>query len=669
MKPGKGASSSGNGASTGRVFSYVRVSSRAQDREGADGLQRQEQMARDWCRAHGRELDPLDLGLVDAGVSAFHGKNLAAGGPLDRFLAMARSGQLGDAPTLLVEDLDRFSRAAAIDVIPTLVVDVAQAGVTLISLRDGITVSRDTLQNDQSTWYRLIGAVQAAHAYSQRLSERIRSARAAEREAIRRGEPKRTGRLPFWITWDPASQTFGLDAEWSAVVRRMFDLCIDGNQGGTRIAGQLNADGIRTKAGCAWSVRSVINVLTDRACIGYYQPHRRTYVETTDALGRTTRKRVDEPLGEPIQRYPAVVDAGRFALAQERIAARVHCGGPRSLFRCPLQGLANCARCGAPLTMTHSRRGNRSYSYLRCQNAIGGHASCDLPPIRHLDALAAVLTGLGEASWSAVLPGDGATSELEQARQRLAELQAGLDELQARHRTLTAKVTEAALADGALSLLKTLQDAADDAAADIAERQATIQRHQAQLVELEQRPSADSTTAELLDHIAGVLVHFGQGKDDAAVRLDLNDRLTRAGLTVLLDGEAQKVGYRLRGSEPAWVSYDPDTAVVRMATGTIDDDLFPSVIAEHRAVAAQVIPLVERAHRERREAAAARGLDPERTTLNWAGEAISDERAAAGLAWLKSKMATVASYDLAAEAQAVRDHVSRQKAMRLNPED
>ena len=61
------------------------------------------------------------------------------------------------------------------------------------------------------------------------------------------------------------------------------------------------------------------------------------------------------------------------------------------------------------------------------------------------------------------------------------------------------------------------------------------------------------------------------------------------------------------------------------------------------------------------------GIDPAR--VNAAGQEISDDRAAAGLAWLKSKMARAASYDLAAEAQAVRDHVSRQKAQRLNPED
>ena len=667
MKPGKGVTA-GSDAGSGRVFSYLRVSSRAQDREGADGLQRQEQMARDWCRVHGRQLDPLDLGLVDAGVSAFRGKNLAAGGPLGQFLAMASSGQLGADPVLLIEDLDRFSRAAAIDVIPTVVRDVAAAGVTLISLRDGLTVSRATLQDDPSTWYRLIGAVQAAHDYSRRLSDRIRSARAAERDAIRRGEPKRTGRLPFWITWDQAAGAFTLDPEWSAVVQRMFDLCIDGNWGGTRIAAQLNGEGIRTKSGATWSVRSVINVLQERACLGEYQPHRRTFVEIPDALGRTTRRRVDEPLGDPIQRYPAVVDAGRWALAQERIDGRAQKGGPRSLFRCPLQGLVNCARCGALLTMTHSRRGNRSYSYLRCQNAIGGHASCDLPPIRHLDGLAAVLTGLGEASWSALLPGGGGEGGvLDQGRRQLIELQSGLEQLQARHRTLTAKVAEAAVADGALSLLKTLQDAADDAAADIAERQATIQRHQGRLAELEQQPSPDDTIQGLLEHVAGVLVHFGRGADDAAVRLDLNDRLTRAGLTVLLDGEAQKVGYRIRGSAPAWVSYDADAAVVRMATGTIDATRFPSVMAEHRAIAADVLPLVERAVQQRREAATAAGLDPGR--VNAAGQEISDDRAAAGLAWLKSKMARATSYDLAAEAQAVRDHVSRQKAQRLNPED
>jgi DNA invertase Pin-like site-specific DNA recombinase len=651
-------------AQPGRVFSYCRVSTRAQDREGADGLQRQEQMAREWCQAHGRELDPLDL--TDVGLSAFRGRNLAAGA-LGRFLDMARRGELGPAPWLLIEDLDRFSRSGPLDVIQALITDVAQVGVTLVVLRDGLTVSRTTLQDDPATWYRLIAAVQAAHDYSRRLSERVRSARRAEQDAIRRGEPKRTGRLPFWIRWNPDAPggdgtvgAFELDPEWAPVVVDMFDRCIDGDQGGARIAAALNDDGIRTRQGARWSVRSVINVLQSPACIGLYQPCRRTYVETTEH-GRTTRRRVDVPVGEPIARYPAVVEPGRFALAQERIKRRTQKGGPRTLFRCPFQGLLRCGRCGAMLTVTSSRRATRSYDYLRCQGAIQGRRDCDAPPLRHLDVVAAVLTGLGEVSWAGFFPGDG-SGELEQARTQLMELRQGLEAMQARHRTLVERVTEAAVDGAAMSLLKTLQDAADLAQQEIDDRLASVRRAEGHLSELERRPGPDDLTQELRERVAGVMVHFGRGDDTAQERMELNDLFTRAGITVVVDQDVPRVGYRLHGVGPEWVPIDWDSAVVRLATGTIDPARFPSVVAEHRAAAADALAAVEQARAQRVAAALAAGKDPQRTTLS--GRELNDDQAAAGLEWLRSRMAVIGSYDLAGEAQAVRERVSRRKATR-----
>ena len=224
-----------------------------------------------------------------------------------------------------------------------------------------------------------------------------------------------------------------------------------------------------------------------------------------------------------------------------------------------------------------------------------------------------------------------------------------------------------AVAGGALSLLKTLQDAADQVQQEMRERDATIRRQAARLEELQRQPGPDAVSAQLLEHVAGVMVAFGRGDDTAQIRMELNDLLIRAGLVLTLDQDRQRIGYTLNGRGPEWVSYDQDAALVKMATGTIDPALFPSVMAEHRAVAADLLPLVEQAAQGRRAAVLAAGNDPAR--VNMAGQELTDYQAATGLAWLRSKMATVGSYDLAAEAQAVRDHVSRVKATRTAPED
>ena len=66
-----------------------------------------------------------------------------------------------------------------------------------------------------------------------------------------------------------------------------------------------------------------------------------------------------------------------------------------------------------------------------------------------------------------LLPDEVADAEAAKAQKAVAKARTKLEEAEAGHRQLKAKVAEAALADGAISLLQILSDAADDAAEDI----------------------------------------------------------------------------------------------------------------------------------------------------------------------------------------------------------
>src|SRR5579862_4336017 len=89
------------------AFSYIRFSSKKQEK--GDSVRRQDEWALSFCRQHGHTLDD-SLNLRDLGVSGFHGANVETG-RLGAFLDAVKSGRVRPGSILIVESLDRLSRA------------------------------------------------------------------------------------------------------------------------------------------------------------------------------------------------------------------------------------------------------------------------------------------------------------------------------------------------------------------------------------------------------------------------------------------------------------------------------------------------------------------------------------------------------------------------------
>lgn len=550
----------------GRVFSYCRCSTTIQDREGADSFSRQELQAREWCERNGAELDPMDLS--DVGVSAFRGKNLAGGGVLDRFLALARSGQLGNGPTLLVEDMDRFSRASPITVFPKLLQDVVDAGVTLVVLRDGLTINRSTLENDIGTWYRLLGGITAAHDFSKKLSDRVSSAKKKERLEIADGVKRRKGVTPYWIRWCETDQDFVLIDKEVDLIRRVFDLSIDRGYGCARIARSLREEGTKTTTGKGYTTGTIHKLVTNIAVTGLYQPHVMKDVVVEEVGERVVRRRA-VPDGDPVLRYPAVIDAERFALAQEKLKGRQKSGGARTRFRSPLQGRIRCLHSGDLMAYTPAIRGGILYEYLRPGHAAKGtfaeKGSGGM--VNYQSILAAVLTGLSQTTWEGFLSDSDSEDELQRELARLRELEDGLTGMKAQHQNLLAKVGEAAADGAALSLLKTLQDSVDLKGEDIEEREVVISRTTARIAELRHHPMADAWP-QLREQITELMKVFGRGHDTEVERARLNGLLVSHGIEITVDTKANRIGFTVNG-RCQWQSYDPDAAVIQLWSGLI----------------------------------------------------------------------------------------------------
>jgi len=90
-----------------RVYSYLRFSDIRQ--KAGTSVERQEEYAAKYARENGMELD-TQLTLRDEGLSAYHQKHVKKGA-LGVFLKAIEDGRVPPGSVLIVESLDRLSRA------------------------------------------------------------------------------------------------------------------------------------------------------------------------------------------------------------------------------------------------------------------------------------------------------------------------------------------------------------------------------------------------------------------------------------------------------------------------------------------------------------------------------------------------------------------------------
>lgn len=429
------------------AYSYARVSSDSQT--GGDGLDRQAAAFLPFCERHG--LQPVPDRLLDAGVSAFRGKN-RRNGALGRFLRHARDGRVPEGAVLVLEDLDRFSREAASHA-ERLLLDLFDAGLALGVVRDDVVVDRAAYDSDLSIRLQFLVRRDAAHDYSAKLSGRLASAWSAEVERSMTGRKIRK-LCPFWCDWDDAAGDFLLN-EHVEVVRRMVRMSCEGI-GAPRIAQELNAEGLVTassragKGGKPWTRGYVSKVLLDRKLIG-----------------ESMVKRQGQPDLILPGYLPAAVTVAEFE--QSLAAMRSRHGnfgrvGRGDKVRNILQGMTFC-RCGAALSfiLRPASRGD-SRAFLRCTRYADG--LCTMRPRYVPYDEDALLLGLASERWRDYFnrPADNrkrrdlerklreaerlqaeATGKAERSRQNLADLLGhGLDAGTARELAAAAATIDAA---------------------------------------------------------------------------------------------------------------------------------------------------------------------------------------------------------------------------------
>ena len=293
-----------------RAFSYLRFSSKPQAKGDSKRRQlsligersrgEQESTAEKWCRENGVTLD-TSVTYHDYGRSAKDETNLRVG-ELGAFLRAIKSGHVKRGDYLLVERIDRLSRAG-IKKGGRLIEEILSAGVTVVTMADR-QVYRPDRENDLIQSLMVMIHLHMAWQYSKNLGDRVHGAwenkqRNADKEIL-------TDQCPSWLVRK--------GDKWKQIpkevrtLKRVFKLAE--TKGAMAIRTQLIKEEL-----VPWSTAKIAKALRSRAPLGEYQP-RSTRDESGERLPGNKRRDVGDP---SLNYYPKLVTEA----AWERVNARL----------------------------------------------------------------------------------------------------------------------------------------------------------------------------------------------------------------------------------------------------------------------------------------------------------------------------------------------------------
>lgn len=333
------------------AFSYIRFSSEKQSQ--GDSLRRQIKYAEEYAAKHNLTLDTHSY--RDLGLSAFKGRN-AVEGRLGAFLEAVDEGLIPKGSYLLVESLDRISRAE-VDEALELFLKIIKRGIILVTLQDGQVFSKERIKEDRGISLIIsITVMIRAHEESATKQDRVRKSWAAKRAGAETGV-KMTAVAPSWLTLSEDRKKWIVDRAKAKVVQRIFDMSLAG-VGTPTIARKFNEEGVPTMQRAAFWTFGVINAI----------------LKNESVTGTFTPKKAD---AEPIKDYyPRIISDEQFFQVREHLQKRRWVAGHNSRSVLNLfAGICFCASCNNAMRVK-SAVSSSGKTYLQCGLAYAGD-DCD----------------------------------------------------------------------------------------------------------------------------------------------------------------------------------------------------------------------------------------------------------------------------------------------------
>lgn len=584
------------------AIAYSRYSSAGQ--VGGTSIQRQTANPEAYCKARGWRLWEGPA-YSDPGVSAFAGDHLQAG-DLGRFLADHRAGRFGGEPVaLLLEDVDRFSRAFPLAVLPVLVDDVLNSGITLSLLSYDRDYSRESIRANPLELQELLMRLAAAHEFSERLSRRITFAHQQRRQAIRAGHPTAPGLAPSWLELGPDGWAF---TPYATVVRRVLTLTAE--HGAAAVARMMNAEGVpspgevvqeRRQANprrrqtaeprrIRWTASTVQQLVSSPQIRGA-RPIRtpghwarlRAWKEKTAQLARQGVARSDWP-ARPQQTwdqpqeayYPALLTPAEHADLLAAVARRAPPEAGRTDRQRWIGAAMTWCTCGERMGATGTTRlqagGVKRFLYLRCRGA-GRGGTCPAPMLPVPVAQAHLLTRLTGDDFAVMLEqatGQGRAEALAAAIQQQQNAELTVVKLQQQQRAGDAAMaveTDATVLGVLARRQAVLEAQAQDAARQLAEAQRAVAKAQA-------APSLAELGDAARQEISRTLRRFAAGDDTDDDRRMVWRHLRALGLRITIDTTAMRLALQVGDGPMAWQPIDRELGAHALDAGATGATFF-----------------------------------------------------------------------------------------------
>lgn len=268
-----------------------------------------------------------------------------------------------DLEAILVDDIDRFSRATVGEVWSDIQ-SLKSAGVRYIhAANQGVyNLGND---GDIGTILKLTVEIWSANQFSSKLGRRIALSR---RERAKNGK-RSGGKPPYGLLNDGEGGLIPGDAQEIETVRRIFDLFANRHNSFHKIAAILNHEGVPSPRGSVWYRGTVSTVLRQVAYVGRFEAFKqscgRFYSiqsngEVAESNGAESTKHA--PVFVRQDAYAPIVDSKLFDKAQRRLATFKAGRKPRTNGYA-LSRILVCDHCGGP--MTASLRNGKDVFY-RC---------------------------------------------------------------------------------------------------------------------------------------------------------------------------------------------------------------------------------------------------------------------------------------------------------------
>lgn len=383
------------------AYSYVRFSTPEQIK--GDSARRQLELSQKYADSNGLTLDD-SLQLKDLGVSAFKSDNVTIG-KLGFFLSAIESGVVKAGSYLLVESLDRLSRAEIVTALNQLL-SITSADITIVTLLDNRVYTKDNINDVGNLMYSLM-IMSRAHEESLIKSKRLKAAWENKRKEARLNGHKLTKTCPAWV--ELKNNEFHLIPDRAKVVKEIFQMALDG-LGYVSIAKRLNLVHQNTfnafgKSANGWYSSTIVRILKNTSVFGQFTPH--IYVNN---------KRVPQ---EPIDNYfPTIISIKDFYAVQAAITSRQGKGGEVGARVNIFANIIKCGKCGNS-AIRRNKSGKQAsidkyypWVALACNSGLRGTSDCG-STFWKLDELEqAILNELSELDVNSVLDNKSSNQNL-----------------------------------------------------------------------------------------------------------------------------------------------------------------------------------------------------------------------------------------------------------------